>query len=113
MGTIKELNVALAIGAKVIGVNNRNLHTFSLDMNTTNKIVQEMKTKKQNVENYALCALSGISSAEDVHRYRLLGIEMVLIGESLMRSSDPTEAIKNLCLDPNDYDKLKPLKCHT
>merc|ERR1719401_2724378 len=38
---------------------------------------------------------------------------MVLIGESLMRSSDPTEAIKNLCLDPNDYDKLKPLKCHT
>mmetsp|Transcript_20782 Transcript_20782/g.39555 ORF Transcript_20782/g.39555 Transcript_20782/m.39555 type:complete len:628 (-) Transcript_20782:1963-3846(-) len=114
-----ELNVALNSGAKVIGVNNRNLHTFQLDLATTEKIAQELKNrnlsfhhdlvdKAKNGEgntspDITLCALSGMSSAHDVDRYRQVGVGMCLIGESLMRASDPSMAIRGLCLDPNNY----------
>ena len=115
-----ELDVALAAGAKVIGVNNRNLHTFQLDLGTTEKIAGEL-TKRglvfhhdavENARNggdggempgVTLCALSGMSSAHDVDRYRQVGVGMCLIGESLMRASDPSVAIKGLCLDPKDF----------
>ena len=48
------------------------------------------------------CALSGMSTIHDVNRYRAAGVGMCLIGESLMRSTDPRAAIRGLCLDPAD-----------
>lgn len=117
-----ELDVALEAGAKVIGVNNRNLHTFQMDLATTDRTADELTkrgcgffhdsaagagTTNNNVNaEYALCALSGMSSANDVHRYREKGVGMCLIGESLMRAADPKAAIKSLCLNPKDYDIL-------
>ncbi len=114
-----ELDVALNSGAKVIGVNNRNLHTFQLDLATTENVAQELKNRNlsfhhdlvakakncegENVPGITLCALSGMSSAHDVDRYRQVGVGMCLIGESLMRASDPSVAIRGLCLDPKDY----------
>jgi len=107
-----ELDVALEAGAKVIGVNNRNLHTFRMDLRTTEHVVEQLTQLNKKFQHdgsttneYALCSLSGMSTADDVDRYRQIGVGMCLIGESLMRSSDPQRAITNLCLHPDDYKK--------
>lgn len=114
-----ELDVALRAGAKVIGVNNRNLHTFQMDLATTDRTAEELSkrgcafnhddasTNSGNSKNpeYAICALSGMSSANDVDRYRKKGVGMCLIGESLMRAADPKAAIESFCLNPADYEK--------
>lgn len=106
-----ELDVALKAGAKVIGVNNRNLHTFQMDLATTDRTAEELRKRGFNFEHgpnseYALCALSGMSSANDVDRYRQKGVGMCLIGESLMRAADVGASIKSLCLNPKDYDQF-------
>jgi anthranilate synthase/indole-3-glycerol phosphate synthase/phosphoribosylanthranilate isomerase len=120
--TEEELDVALTAGARVIGVNNRNLHTFQLDLATTVRTAEYLRTRGlqynhnelrtststeiANTSNscyYSLCALSGMSTAEDVQRYRDIGVGMCLIGESLMRAPDPTAAIASLCLNPSNY----------
>lgn len=118
-----ELDVALKADAKVIGVNNRNLHTFEMDLATTDRTSEELKRRgcvfEHNINidgatvttsgshsEYALCALSGMSSASDVDRYRKKGVGMCLIGESLMRAADPKAAIEALCLDPRKYAKV-------
>eukprot|EP00579_Thalassiosira_antarctica_P005664 CAMPEP_0201880294 /NCGR_PEP_ID=MMETSP0902-20130614/10918_1 /ASSEMBLY_ACC=CAM_ASM_000551 /TAXON_ID=420261 /ORGANISM="Thalassiosira antarctica, Strain CCMP982" /LENGTH=629 /DNA_ID=CAMNT_0048408279 /DNA_START=89 /DNA_END=1978 /DNA_ORIENTATION=- len=116
-----ELDVALTAGAKVIGVNNRNLHTFQLDLAQTEKVAEELKKRGLSYHHdncalgngdkpqISLCALSGMSSAHDVDRYRKVGVGMCLIGESLMRASDPSLAIRGLCLDPKDYESSQSI----
>ena len=106
-----ELAVALEAGAKVLGVNNRNLHTFQMDLATTDRTSDALKergcTYHHNLASegeYSLCALSGMSSAQDVDRYRQKGVGMCLIGESLMRAADPKAAISSLCLHPTDFE---------
>ncbi len=112
-----ELDVALNAGAKVIGVNNRNLHTFQMDLVQTEKVTEELtkrgltfhhddccsKEDEKKKPQLSVCALSGMSSAHDVDRYRNVGVGMCLIGESLMRATDAAVAIKGLCLDPKEY----------
>ena len=104
-----EVEVAIQAGAKVIGVNNRNLHTFQMDLHTTEHVA-EILTKHGCVfdhndasSEYTICSLSGMSTAFDVDRYRKINVGMCLIGESLMRAADPQKAIANLCLDPKDF----------
>jgi len=165
--TVKEMEIALDCGAIVIGVNNRNLHNFQLDMNTTERVIEVLikrnmkwrkiiddnnnddhddhdsrsyddnndnddnvhdnsnssndherndnnnnKMKKLNkykfqtatqIANIArstndicLAALSGISSYEDVIKLQSLGVTCCLVGETLMKSSDPASIIKSL-----------------
>lgn len=107
-----ELDVALEAGARVIGVNNRNLHTFEMDLATSERVAVNLKSRGLSFHHddvpkaeYTLCALSGMSVAADVHRFRQAGLGMCLIGESLMRAADPTQAINSLCLHPDDYEK--------
>ena len=111
-----ELDVALNAGARVIGVNNRNLHTFQMDLATTDRTAEELAKRGIKFDHhlcsdgakmpeYALCSLSGMSSPTDVDRYRQIGVGMCLIGESLMRAADPAAAIAGLCLDPADYER--------
>jgi anthranilate synthase/indole-3-glycerol phosphate synthase/phosphoribosylanthranilate isomerase len=109
--TTEELKVALQAGARVIGVNNRNLHTFQMDLQTSERMAEFLQQegivyqhRSPNNQQVSLCALSGMSNAMDVHRYRQVGIGMCLIGESLMRASDPVAAIQNLCLHPDDWE---------
>ena len=108
-----ELEVALEAGAKVIGINNRNLHTFQMDLENTNHVARRMDGLSKEYRHgndkvdYTLCALSGMSTAMDVHKYRQTGIGMCLIGESLMRATDPQQAIRDLCLDPSEYEQLQ------
>ncbi len=86
-----EMNRALEIGAKVIGVNNRNLHDFSVDMGTTSSLVDMVRER-----NVVLCALSGISGPKDVRVYKEQGVNAVLVGEALMRAEDTSAFIREL-----------------
>ena len=91
----KEMEIALSLPAKVIGVNNRNLHDFKVDMDTTSRL-SDMVTDKDVI----LCALSGISTPADVQRYASEGVGAVLIGESLMRAKNPSAFIHELLSMP-------------
>ncbi|KZT19007.1 hypothetical protein NEOLEDRAFT_1183754 [Neolentinus lepideus HHB14362 ss-1] len=99
-----EMKTALELGAKVIGVNNRNLHDFKVDMDTTTRllgIVKEWNGKQRTGEEVVLCALSGISGTEEVRKYAAEGVDAVLVGESLMRAEDPAVAIRELLDGPS------------
>ncbi|KAJ3338048.1 bifunctional tryptophan synthase trp1 [Gonapodya sp. JEL0774] len=86
----EEMKRAIAIGSKVIGVNNRNLHTFNVDMSTTSSLASMVP------KDVTLVALSGISSRKDVIPYVEAGAKGVLVGESLMRAKDVRQFIQHL-----------------
>ncbi|KAI6017523.1 indole-3-glycerol phosphate synthase-domain-containing protein [Pisolithus marmoratus] len=87
----QEMTLALELGAKVIGVNNRNLHNFTVDMGTTSRLADMVKER-----DVILCALSGISSTKDVKQYTEQGVAAVLVGEALMRAKDTKAFIHEL-----------------
>ena len=77
-----EVESALRAGARVIGVNNRNLKDFSVDTENSRRLRQMIPQEVLFVSE------SGIGSAEDVSRLRQIGADAVLIGETLMRAED-------------------------
>jgi len=87
-----ELERALDAGCDTIGVNNRNLHTFQVDLNTSQRVVGRIPAETVKV------AESGIEAAEDIAKLRAAGFDAFLIGESLMRAAEPGEALANLLL---------------
>jgi anthranilate synthase/indole-3-glycerol phosphate synthase/phosphoribosylanthranilate isomerase len=87
----QEMAAALDLGAHIIGVNNRNLHDFNVDMATTSRLADMTQDK-----NVVLCALSGISTPQDVRTYVHQGVGAVLVGESLMRAKDTRAFIHEL-----------------
>lgn len=88
-----ELTRALALGAKLIGVNNRNLHDFEVDMTTTSRVNEALK---QEGGETVLVALSGITGRESVEGYLKEGVQGLLVGESLMRAKEPRVFIEEL-----------------
>lgn len=78
-----ELERALALGASIIGVNNRNLKNFDVDVETTARLAPLVP------EATTLVAESGIMSAGDVRRMGELGAHAVLVGEALVKSGQP------------------------
>jgi anthranilate synthase/indole-3-glycerol phosphate synthase/phosphoribosylanthranilate isomerase len=95
----RELSVALESGAEFIGVNNRDLHTFSVNMDTTLFIAEKLEIhykKHPQAKKITLAALSGIKTRADVAKYQAAGTEMVLVGETLMKSANPRAAISEL-----------------
>lgn len=100
VNTLQEMEIALDAGAKVIGVNNRNLHTFQLDLGTTEHVMEAARARglswDRKTGDILLAALSGISSRADVLRYENAGVAAVLIGETLMRAPDPAQAVREL-----------------
>jgi len=85
-----ELQRALDAGCDLIGVNNRNLHTFQVDLNTSLELAELMPADVVKV------AESGIESGEDIARLREAGYNAFLIGESLMRAASPGDALRGL-----------------
>ncbi|HUI83469.1 MAG TPA: indole-3-glycerol phosphate synthase TrpC [Candidatus Binatia bacterium] len=85
-----ELQRALDAGFDTIGVNNRDLRTFRVDLNTSLRLAEHIPSGVLKV------AESGIESAEDVARLRQAGFDAFLIGGSLMRSPHPGEALREL-----------------
>lgn len=87
---VDELEAALDSGAEIIGVNNRNLHTFDVDLDTSLRLAERMPDGILKVSE------SGIHSAADVARLRAAGFQAFLVGEHLMRSPDPEAAVRAL-----------------
>ncbi len=85
-----ELQRALDSGCETIGVNNRNLHTFQVDLNTSLQLAELMPSGVLKV------AESGIENGDDIARLRQAGFDAFLIGESLMRAQSPGEALRTL-----------------
>lgn len=83
-----EIESALKAGAKIIGVNNRNLKDFSVDFTNA------MKLREMIPETKVYVAESGVKSAEDAQTIRRIGADAVLIGEALMRTEDRAGFIK-------------------
>ena len=82
-----ELDRALAIGARLIGVNNRNLKTFTVDLATTEQLAARLQADQAG-RDVLLVAESGIHTRADVERLRACGARAILVGESLMRERD-------------------------
>ena len=90
-----EMEIAIKLGAKVIGVNNRNLESFEVDLGTTGRL------RSMVPEGTFLLALSGISTHQDVLDCIKDGINGILVGESIMRAPDATQFIRELCAGPS------------
>jgi indole-3-glycerol phosphate synthase len=85
-----ELDVALGVGAEIIGVNNRDLRDFSVDLERTFGLLDAMP------DAAIVVAESGIRTREQLTRLRLAGVHAALIGEGLMREADPALALEAL-----------------
>ena len=88
--TLKEMDRALELGAKIIGINNRDLTTFKVDLATTERISEEAP------DDVLLVSESGIRTAEDTRRLIDCGTDAILVGESLMRSHDKAALVREL-----------------
>ena len=82
-----ELARALAVDARLLGVNNRNLKTFKVDLATTERLATEARTAAPRPDRL-LVAESGIHTRADVQRVAAAGAGAILVGESLMRHAD-------------------------
>lgn len=90
VNTSEEMQIAAELQAQVIGVNNRNLATFDVDLGTTSRLMDAAP------QGSIICALSGISGPKDVEPYRKNGVGAVLVGEALMRASNTARFVAEL-----------------
>lgn len=97
--TLPELDRALETDAQIIGINNRNLATFEVDLATTEMLSEEVP------EGLVLVSESGIRTSEDTQRLTGWGVDAILVGEALMRSGDVAETVADLIGKPfGDWD---------
>jgi indole-3-glycerol phosphate synthase len=85
-----ELEIALAAGARLVGVNNRDLRTFQTDLAVTERLARRVP------DEVVLVSESGIFTTGDLRRLEAAGAHAFLVGESLMRESDPGAALRRL-----------------
>ncbi len=88
--TREELTRALAVGARILGVNNRNLRTLEVRIDTSHELIETIPD-----ECIAVCE-SGLRTHEDLTRLRAAGFDAFLIGEHLMAQPDPAAALRVL-----------------
>jgi indole-3-glycerol phosphate synthase len=86
--SLPELMRALSAGAQVIGINNRDLHSFHVDLNTTERLAGLIPNDR------VIVAESGITTANDLARVYRAGAHAALIGETLMRSAGSPESVR-------------------
>ena len=86
----EELDCALEAGAKIIGINNRDLATFDVDLAVTENLCRHVP------DEIVLVSESGLKSAEDVARIQACGVDAVLIGEALMRGELSIEDLRQV-----------------
>jgi indole-3-glycerol phosphate synthase len=86
----RELDEALTLGADMIGINNRNLHTFETSLDTTFDLLERIPVGVQVVTE------SGFSTPDQVVKMRARGVQSFLIGEAFMRATDPGTELKRL-----------------
>jgi len=84
----KELNCALGAGAEIIGINNRNLATFDVDLAVTEELCREVP------DEIVLVCESGIKTLQDITRVKACGANAILVGEALMRREISIEQLR-------------------
>ena len=90
MHDAEELEAALEVDADVIGINNRDLRDFSVDLARTFDLLPDIPAGKTVVSE------SGIGAREELEELERVGVDAVLIGERLMRADDPERACRDL-----------------
>jgi indole-3-glycerol phosphate synthase len=88
-----EAQIAVELGADVIGVNNRNLKTFKTDLAVAERVAGHLPA------NRVLVAESGVSTPRGAGRMSAAGYDAILVGEALVRSTDPAALIRRLRAD--------------
>lgn len=86
----EELDIALKAGVDIIGINNRDLKTFKVDLNITKELIKYIPS------NVKVISESGIQSVDDIKMLKDLGVSGVLIGETLMRNLNNKEMLNEL-----------------
>lgn len=90
----RELDRALASGARLVGINNRDLRTFEVSLETT------LRLRPRVPAGTLVVAESGIGTRADVVRLREAGVDAMLVGEALMTAGDPAAKIRELLGEP-------------
>jgi indole-3-glycerol phosphate synthase len=88
--TWSEMEMTKRVGAKIIGINNRNLKTFDVSLNVSRELIQ------QKPANALMITESGISTKEEIAELRSLGFDGFLVGETLMRAGDAKQTLEAL-----------------
>jgi len=102
-----ELDLALATGAELIGINNRDLRDFSVDIERTFSLLREIPA------GVTVVSESGIGTPEQLARLGQAGVAAVLVGESLMRAQDPEQALRRLRSYPAGVGGAAPTAAST
>jgi anthranilate synthase/indole-3-glycerol phosphate synthase/phosphoribosylanthranilate isomerase len=97
VNTPEEMKIAVDLGSQVIGVNNRDLTSFEVDLGTTSRLMDQVP------ESTIVCALSGILGPKDVESYKKEGVKAILVGEALMRAQNTSAFVAEL-LGGSDKD---------
>lgn len=87
---LREAELAVRAGARIVGVNNRNLHTFVVDLTTSEQVLPALPAAVKGV------AESGVKTAADAARLRRAGAANLLVGEALVRAADPAGLLRAL-----------------
>ena len=98
----EELRTALSMGSELIGINNRDLRDFSVDVERTARLMGEIPA------GVTVVSESGIAGPEQLRTLEEAGVDAVLVGEMLMRSGDPEAALRTLRGDPPGSAKGSP-----
>jgi len=85
-----ELKRALACGARIVGINNRDLHSFEVDLSNSLQLARRIPA------TVTIVSESGIHGPEDIRRLAAVGIRSFLVGEHLVRAEDPAAALRRL-----------------
>jgi len=93
-----EVDRAIAAGARLIGINNRNLRDFSVNLRTTEQLAARLP------DDVVVVAESGIHTRQDVARVAQAGVQAILVGESLMRSRDIAGKVRELLGATNEHE---------
>ena len=96
----KEAEMSIEAGAKIVGINNRDLETFKVDINLSKELTPYIKQLGAEV----VVAESGISSLKEIKELKQVGVDAFLIGESLMREKDIGHKLKELL---GVFDEIK------
>jgi indole-3-glycerol phosphate synthase len=99
--TSAELHRAIDAGATIVGVNNRDLHTFEVSLEMSERLIAEAPSDK------LMLSESGLRDAASLRRLQALGYRGFLIGEALMRAADPETALRQLITEAQDRQHIR------
>ncbi len=104
---LAELDRAMETDARIIGINNRNLKTFEVSLNTTRELADELGP------DHILVSESGLTSGGDAQLVQQWGADAILVGEALMRSEDKAAMMEELHVLPEPESDEKSLSRHS